>query len=575
MVNTKLSSKILAGIYPIFSHLFQFKNLFFMVLFISSYPLYAQGNNTIISIGGDHNYPPYEFLNDQGEPDGYNTELTKAIAEVMGIRIRIKLDSWDYMKKQLEEGNIDLLQGISYSKERAKIFGFTPPHSIVHQSVFARKGATRVTNINDLTDKWVLVQNNGIMFEQLVAANANIHFVKTDTHAAALRLLASGQYDYAFVANLPGLYLGQELSLSNIEPVGNPLPPQIYGYAALKDKKELLALFSEGLAILKNTGKQQEIYNKWFGPLTEKKFDWETIGLMAAGLSILLTVIIGGVVIWNRSLTKQVARRTQKLALQQQQLIQADKMASLGILVSGVAHEINNPTGLLLLNLPVLKETFDDLEEILEDHYDTQGDFYVAGLSYSRMREEIPLMLKDMLEGTQHIRRIVDDLRDFARQEPLDLLKIINFNHVVMTAIRLTDNTIRSSTQNFSVNYIGDIPRIKGNAQRLQQVCINLIVNACQALTSIDQRIAITTSYDNETKMVCLLVEDNGKGIEEKHLSRLTDPFFTTKREQGGTGLGLSISSSIIEEHGGRLTFKSISDQGTKVRFYLPIAEEK
>jgi len=575
MVNTKLSSKILAGIYPIFSHLFQFKNLFFMVLFISSYPLYAQGNNTIISIGGDHNYPPYEFLNDQGEPDGYNTELTKAIAEVMGIRVRIKLDSWDYMKKQLEEGNIDLLQGISYSKERAKIFGFTPPHSIVHQSVFARKGATRVTNINDLTDKWVLVQNNGIMFEQLVAANANIHFVKTDTHAAALRLLASGQYDYAFVANLPGLYLGQELSLSNIEPVGNPLPPQIYGYAALKDKKELLALFSEGLAILKNTGKQQEIYNKWFGPLTEKKFDWETIGLMAAGLSILLTVIIGGVVIWNRSLTKQVARRTQKLALQQQQLIQADKMASLGILVSGVAHEINNPTGLLLLNLPVLKETFDDLEEILEDHYDTQGDFYVAGLSYSRMREEIPLMLKDMLEGTQHIRRIVDDLRDFARQEPLDLLKIINFNHVVMTAIRLTDNTIRSSTQNFSVNYIGDIPRIKGNAQRLQQVCINLIVNACQALTSIDQRIAITTSYDNETKMVCLLVEDNGKGIEEKHLSRLTDPFFTTKREQGGTGLGLSISSSIIEEHGGRLTFKSISDQGTKVRFYLPIAEEK
>lgn len=546
-----------------------------MVLFISSCPLYAQGNNTIISIGGDHNYPPYEFLNDQGEPDGYNTELTKAIAEVMGIRVRIKLDSWDYMKKQLEEGKIDLLQGISYSKERANIFGFTPPHSIVHQSVFARKGATRVTNINDLTDKWVLVQNNGIMFEQLVAANANIHFVKTDTHAAALRLLASGQYDYAFVANLPGLYLGQELSLSNIEPVGNPLPPQIYGYAALKDKKELLALFSEGLAILKNTGKQQEIYNKWFGPLTEKKFDWETIGLMAAGLSILLTVIIGGVVIWNRSLTKQVARRTQKLALQQQQLIQADKMASLGILVSGVAHEINNPTGLLLLNLPVLKETFDDLEEILEDHYDTQGDFYVAGLSYSRMREEIPLMLKDMLEGTQHIRRIVDDLRDFARQEPLDLLKIINFNHVVMTAIRLTDNTIRSSTQNFSVNYIGDIPRIKGNAQRLQQVCINLIVNACQALTSIDQRIAITTSYDNETKMVCLLVEDNGKGIEEKHLSRLTDPFFTTKREQGGTGLGLSISSSIIEEHGGRLTFKSISDQGTKVRLYLPIAEEK
>ena len=554
---------------------YSLKNLLYIILLTVSGQLYAQGNNTIISIGGDHSYPPYEFINAQGEPDGYNTELTKAIAEVMGIRVQIKLDSWDYMKKQLEEGKIDLLQGISYSKERAKIFGFTPPHSIVHQSVFARKGATPVTNINDLTDKWVLVQNNGIMFEQLAASNTNIHFVKTDTHAAALRLLASGQYDYAFVANLPGLYLGQALSLSNIEPVGNPLPPQIYGYAALKDKKELLALFSEGLAILKNTGKQQEIYNKWFGPLTKKTFDWETIGLLAAGLSMLLTAIIGGVVIWNRSLTKQVARRTQKLALQQQQLIQADKMASLGILVSGVAHEINNPTGLLLLNLPVLKETYDDLDEILEEHYHTHGDFYLAGLSYSRMRKEIPLMLTDMLEGAQHIRRIVDDLRDFARQEPIDLLKIISFNQVVKTAIRLTENTIRSSTHNFSVNYVGQIPRVQGNAQRLQQVVINLIVNACQALTSVNQSITISTFYNSETRMVCLLVEDNGKGIEEKHLSRLTDPFFTTKREQGGTGLGLSISSSIVEEHRGRLAFNSLPNQGTKVNLYLPIAEEK
>ncbi|WP_435235078.1 transporter substrate-binding domain-containing protein [Psychromonas sp. PT13] len=574
-VNIKLNTEVTAIHRCICIIPSRIKNLFYILLIGLSHSLYAQGNNTIISIGGDHNYPPYEFLNANGEPDGYNTELTKAIAEVMGIRVRIKLDSWDYMKKQLEEGKIDLLQGISYSQERAKIFGFTPPHSIVHQSVFARKGATPVININDLTDKWVLVQNNGIMFEQLVAANTNIHFVKTDTHAAALRLLASGQYDYAFVANLPGLYLGQELSLSNIEPVGNPLPPQIYGYAALKDKKELLALFSEGLAILKNTGKQQEIYNKWFGPLTEKKFDWQTIGLLAAGLSLFLTIIIGGVVIWNRSLTKQVARRTQKLALQQQQLIQADKMASLGILVSGVAHEINNPTGLLLLNLPVLKETFDDLDEILEEHYATHGDFYVAGLSYSRMREEIPLMLTDMLEGTQHIRRIVDDLRDFARQEPIDLLKMINFNQVVMTAVRLTDNTIRSATQNFSVNYLGHIPRIQGNAQRLQQVVINLIVNACQALNDIQQSISISTSYNSETKMVCLTVEDNGTGILDKHLSRLTDPFFTTKREQGGTGLGLSISSSIVEEHGGRLTFDSRQDEGTKVTLYLPKAEEQ
>ena len=551
------------------------KHLFIGVqLLILSANIYAQGIGPVITVGGDHNYPPYEFINKNGKPDGYNTELTQAIAEVMGIKVEIKLDSWDYMKKQLEDGKIDLLQGISYSQERAKILGFSPPHSIVHQSIFARKGAVHIADVKDLSGKWVIVQNNGIMFEQLRTANPNILLVKTDTHAAALRLLASGRYDYAFVANLPGLYLGKELSLANIEPVGNPFPPKNYGYATLKKNKELLALFSEGLAILKNTGKQQAIYNKWVGPLTEKRFDWEMIGLFAAGLSLLLSIIIGGIVIWNRSLTKQVARRTQKLALQQQQLIQADKMTSLGILVAGVAHEINNPTSLLLLNLPVLKETFDDLDEILEEYYDTHGDFYVAGLKYSRIRNEIPLMLGDMLEGTHHIRRIVNDLRDFARQEPLNLLELVDFNQVVMMAIRLTDNTIHSSTQAFSVTYGDNLPPIQGNTQRLQQVVINLIVNACQALESINQSIAINTSYNNETKTICLVVKDNGKGIEEDHLSRLTDPFFTTKRKQGGTGLGLSISSSIIEEHGGLLKFASLPEQGTTVSLYLPRARE-
>ena len=550
--------------------------MFFCVILVAfNINAFAKGTASVITIGGDHNYPPYEFINKEGKPDGYNTELTKAIAEVMGIRVHIKLDSWDYMKKQLEEGKIDLLQGISYSEERAKILGFSPPHSIVHQSIFARKGAVPINDISDLSGKWVIVQNNGIMFEQLSAANVSIHLVKTDTHAAALKLLASGQYDYAFVANLPGLYLGKELSFANIEPVGNPFPPKTYGYAGLKENKELLALFSEGLAILKNTGKQQKIYNKWFGPLTEKRFKWEIIGLFAAGLSLLLSVIIGGVIIWNRSLTKQVARRTQKLALQQQQLIQADKMASLGILVAGVAHEINNPTSLLLLNLPVIKETFEDLDEILEDYYETHGDFYVAGLKYSRIRDEIPLMLADMLEGTHHIRRIVNDLRDFARQEPLNLLELIDFNQVVMMAIRLTDNTIRSATQEFSVTYDENLPSMKGNTQRLQQVVINLIVNACQALESVEQKIEIRTFYDSKTKAICLLVKDNGKGIEKEHLSRLTDPFFTTKRKQGGTGLGLSISSNIIEEHGGLLKFSSIPNQGTTVSLYFPRSREE
>jgi polar amino acid transport system substrate-binding protein len=249
-------------------------------------------------------------------------------------------------------------------------------------------------------------------------------------------------------------------------------------------------------------------------------------------------------------------------------------MASLGILVSGVAHEINNPTSLLLLNLPVLKESFEDIEEILEEHYENHGDFEIAGLSYTRISKEIPLMLGEMLEGSNHIRRIVSDLRDFARQEPQALSDNVDLNQVVAAAIRLTDRAIKSATDNFSVSYSESLPLFKGNSQRLQQVVINLIVNACQALDSTHQVISIKTEYQMATRRIELTISDEGKGIESQHLSRLTDPFFTTKRKEGGTGLGLSISSNIIEEHGGKLLFKSVVRKGTQILLTIPLTKE-
>lgn len=531
-------------------------------------------DNDRITVGGDHNYPPYEFINDNGDPDGYNTELTYAIAKVMGLDVDVVLSSWDEMKQELENGDIELLQGISYSEERALLLDFSPPHSLIHQSVFARIGSEPISELAELTGKTVIVQSGGIMAEKIASANLDVRLIYVDTHAAALRLLASGRYDYAFVANLPGLYLGKELSLSNIEPIGKPVGSQRYGYAVLKGNAELLAKFNEGLAILKNTGKQLAIYNKWFGSYTSSGFDWQKISLFVIVASFLFISVFAGVIIWNRSLAKQVARRTRKLAQQQQQLIQADKMASLGILVSGVAHEINNPTSLLLLNLPVLKESFEDMEDILEDHYQLHGDFEIAGLSYSRIRKELPLMLDEMLEGSQHIRRIVSDLRDFARQEPQALLDNVDLNEVVAAAIRLTDRTIRSSTQKFTVSYPDHLPLFKGNSQRLQQVVINLIVNACQALENDSQAITITIQYYPEKAALKLTVYDEGRGIAKENLPRLTDPFFTTKRKEGGTGLGLSISSNIIEEHGGQLLFLSRPGKGTKIELIIPINKD-
>ncbi|MGB5998394.1 MAG: ATP-binding protein, partial [Marinomonas sp.] len=116
------------------------------------------------------------------------------------------------------------------------------------------------------------------------------------------------------------------------------------------------------------------------------------------------------------------------------------------------------------------------------------------------------------------------------------------------------------------------LPKILGNKQKIEQVVINLIVNACQALSSQKEGIKVISYYNEERAMVCLEVQDQGRGIEPDNLSKLNDPFFTTKRDQGGMGLGLSVSSGIVQEHGGTLEYESVLGLGTRAILSLPIS---
>lgn len=531
-------------------------------------------SSTII-VGGDYSFAPYEFLDKEGQPAGYNVELTKAIAEVMGVHVQIRLDKWSTVRNELRTGQIDVLQGMVFSESRNQTFDFSPPHTLTHQSIFSRKGAPKITSIQELNDKEVIVQNKGIMHDYLLTQGIKANLILVDTHADALRLLSSGKHQYAVVANLPGLYLGRELKLTNIVQVSKQVATVPYCYAVKKGNSELLTLFSEGLAIIKNTGRHQIIYDKWLGGIETSGLAWDRVVRIGLIIGIPILLLISGIVIWNRSLQKRVTQRTEELRQHQQQLLQADKMASLGILVAGVAHEINNPNSLILFNTPVLIDSFKDAHSILEEHYRTHDDFMLGGLEYSRMREEIPPMLQEIMGASRKIKRIVEDLKDFARQGDSDFTAEVDFNEVVKTSLRLVENSIKKATSNFQMFFAENLPLISANAQRVEQVVVNLILNACQALPNTSRGIAIRTYMDTQRYAVALEICDEGSGIAHEHLPNLTDPFFTTRRNIGGTGLGLSVSYKIIQEHGGNLDFKSSPGQGTTATLTLPIIREK
>jgi polar amino acid transport system substrate-binding protein len=529
-------------------------------------------------VGGDRDYPPYEFLDQDGQPAGYNVELSRAIAEVMGMKVEFRLGGWPDVRRELQQGRTNAVQGMSYSEERARQYDYSPPHTIVNHAIFAREGTPRVASLEELRGHAVLVHQAGIMDEVLSGMGMGGQLLRTSTPAEALRLLAAGEGEYAVVAALPGTYITKQSRLTNVVRVAPNVASQRYGFAVRKGDRELLSRITEGLAILKQTGRYDEIHQKWLGVLEPATMSWKVFLKYGAVLVLPLLLVLGGTVMWSSSLRREVAVRTESLAraveelrVNQAQLVQADKMAALGILVSGVAHEINNPNGYILLNMPVLKDVYRDAAELFEERYRERGDFQVGGLRWSAMREELPGMLDEMLEGARRIKRIVEDLKDFARpdarqREPTDL------NAVVQAALRLIGNPLKRATHRLEVSLADGLPAVLGNAQRIEQVVVNLVLNACQALPDPERAIRISTRLDRERGLVVLAVEDEGVGIPSEHLPRLTDPFFTTKRERGGTGLGLSVTSGIVKEHGGTLEFRSEPGEGTTVLLALPAA---
>jgi len=566
-------------------------HLFFALLFLTFTPQTDANAKDILIVGGNKDYPPYEFLNKEGYPTGYNVELTKAIADVVGIKVKFKLGSWSEIRSALETGEIDIIEGISFTEGRANTLDFSTPHTIVSHAVYARKDTPPIKRIEDLKGKELVFHNRGYIHDYLSEKNLDAKFILTETQATALRLVSVGKHDYAIVASLPGSYLINEMRLSNIVPIAKSIARVKYGYAVLKGNEETLAKINEGLAILKQSGQYQAIYDKWLGVLEPPQPSFLQIArywIIAVGL---LLLVLAATLLWSRTLRKQVAVRTAALEKEvlerkraaelirqgQQQLIQADKMASLGILVAGMAHEINNPNALILLNTPLVLDYINDTQPIIEAYAQEHENFMVAGLHYSRICSKLPTKVSEIHDCANKIKRIVDDLKDFARQDDAENVTLFNLNNTIQMALRFVENKIQKSTNHFSTHFAMNLPLIAGNAHRIEQVILNLILNACQALRDHEESITLTTSYDKKRKMVVLEISDQGEGIAPENIPRLMDPFFTTKRKTGGTGLGLSVSSGIINEHHGTLEYKSKLGKGTTAILKLPasIQEEK
>lgn len=257
---------------------------------------------------------------------------------------------------------------------------------------------------------------------------------------------------------------------------------------------------------------------------------------------------------------------------QEMQLMQADRLAALGTLVSGIAHEINNPNNYMRLNALILKRSVPDLIHVLSDSMDDAANHTIAGVPFDEMRKELPKAIHAILEGSRRIQKLVENLKRFSRKSTSADYKQIQLEEVIENAIDILGHEIEKATKHFSCQKPKKLPFVMGDDQQLEQVVINLLLNACQALRSADESIVVRFEHDVEREIVSLIIQDEGAGMTEDQVNHMCDPFYTTRADRGGTGLGLSISRKIVHDHKGQLHFVSSPEKGTSAILKLPVA---
>ncbi|MFK3789951.1 ATP-binding protein [Pseudomonas piscis] len=260
------------------------------------------------------------------------------------------------------------------------------------------------------------------------------------------------------------------------------------------------------------------------------------------------------------------------------QLVQSEKLASLGQLAAGVAHEINNPIGFVSSNLGSLAGYLEQIDQMLDAYRQSEEAIVDAALrqrlgslrdsiELDFLRQDIPLLIKESKEGIGRVEQIVKDLKNFSRVDTDQQWQLANLQQGIDSTLNIVANEIKYKAD--VIKQYHPLPDIECLPSQLNQVVMNLVVNAAQAIGP--ERGTITLRTGVEGQWVWLEVSDSGSGIDERHLQKIFDPFFTTKPIGQGTGLGLSLSYGIIKKHGGRITVQSQLGRGSTFRVELPV----
>jgi len=273
----------------------------------------------------------------------------------------------------------------------------------------------------------------------------------------------------------------------------------------------------------------------------------------------------------QRGIILRIADLTEK-KIAENQLVQRQKMEALGILISGIAHEINNPNNFISFNMPILRDYLSALLSLTDETAQARPELVFFGMTYPEFREDVFRLLENVRNGSDRINTIVSQLKTFSRKKGGLELRETDLGEVVDRVFALSRNQLRKTVHSLDIALADNLPPVRTDPEALGQVLLNLLINGAQAADKPDSWIKVTVDQRPDfPKLLIIEVADNGCGIEAEILGRIFNPFFTTKKVGEGTGLGLYVCQNLVENLGGWIEVQSQPGVGSQFQVFLPV----
>lgn len=555
-------------------------------------------------IASEPDYPPYCFVNEQGEAAGFSVDLFRAAAAAAGFQVRIKTGIWSNIKEDLASGRIDALPLVGRTPEREKEYDFTMPYLSLHGAVFVRRGTSNIHSINDLKGKNIVVMEGDNAEEYVKREKISDHIVSTKTFEEAFIALANGNHDAVITQRIMGIELLKTMGIRSVVPLDFHLPQyrQDFCFAVKKGDSLLLSRLNEGLSIIIANNTYEEIRLKWFGPAYKEAISFLDVlrWLLIILVPLIILISLGAVVFLRR----EVRRQTKDLKREITERIEAERelnrlknqleetVAERTLQLQEKIEKLDKSEKSLLYMVEDLNQMTTALQEerkkLLASNQELEAFTYSVShdlraplraiTGYGNfLLEDYAVKLDD--EGKRFVAVI---RQNAAKMDHLisDLLSLSRVSRSEMKPLKTDMAAIALSMYHeiataeekklFKVT-VSNMPEVVCDVTLIKQVWQNLIDNALKySSRSAEKKIEIEAEEGDGEVIIC--IRDHGAGFDEQYQDKLFGVFQRLHQEDEfpGTGVGLAIVQRIVHRHGGRVWAKGEVGKGAAFYFSLP-----